>query len=99
MISTFSAIDTAFKEYEMYIHSEEESKNFEGLKEKWAGYKEVHNNFIQIGSQMDIINGAGNIQREKILETINQSNAIFSDIEVNIKSLVKLNSDGAQKCK
>lgn len=95
--NTFLSIDKALEEYEGYIILEEERKNYDELKEKWSKYKELHKSFIEIGSKMDIIKGAGNVNGERLIETIVQAEALFSDMQGNLDSLVKVNDDGAQK--
>ncbi|RUL55037.1 methyl-accepting chemotaxis protein [Lysinibacillus antri] len=94
---TLSAIDKAFEEYEGLILLEEEQKNFNELREKWSSYEELHTNFIEIGSKMDVVKGAGPIDGEKFNETNEQAEALFSDMQKNLDALVKINDDAAQK--
>lgn len=95
--NTFLSIDKALEEYEGYIILEEEQKNYDELSEKWSKYKELHKSFIEIGSKMDIITGAGNVNGERLIETIDQAEALFSDMQGNLDSLVKINDDSAKK--
>lgn len=97
MIATIEEISIEFNNYEKSIASDEERKYFNNLKKEWQEYKYIHEEFILIGRQMDIFNGAGEIYGAKFIETIDKADKAFQEMQVNIDALVKLNHDSALK--
>lgn len=97
MIETIEEISIEFNNYEKTIASDEERKYFNNLKKEWQEYKYIHEEFILIGRQMNIFNGAGEIYGAKFIETIDKADKAFQEMQVNIDALVKLNHDSALK--
>lgn len=75
---------------------EEDRQKFEELKQKWLEYEQLHKTFLQIGSKIDVINGAGNADVTGLKETLDESQVLFSGIQENLDFLVKLNNNGAK---
>lgn len=96
MDSTFSAIETTFEDYDATIFLEEDRKNFEALKQKWLEYEQLHNTVLQIGSQIDMMEGAGNANITALKETLDESEMLFSEMQEKLDFLVELNNDGAK---
>lgn len=87
----------AFAEYEKTIHLEEERKSFDSLKDKWERYQEIHKKFIELGSDMDIVKGTGNINGIKLISLIGEADNMFSSIRFTVDNLVKINTENAEK--
>jgi methyl-accepting chemotaxis protein len=95
MDEVFQQIETTFKKYEATIFLAEDQKTFDELKEKWGKYTELHETFIQIGSKMDVVEGAGVENGRQLAQTFYQAEQLFSDMQTNLDFLVTLNSEGA----
>lgn len=96
MNQTFSEIDKAFVKFEAMITLEEEKENFKVLKGKWENYAKIHQKFIELGSNMDIVKGTGNINGIRLLSLISEADNAYSSMQINLDKLVELNRENAQ---
>lgn len=97
MEETFGQIEQEFNNYEKTIFLDEDRTYFNRLKKDWLEYKDIHEEVLLIGEQMDVINGAGQINGDKLIQTIDEADKAFQEMEVSLDALVKLNHDGALK--
>ncbi|GIN64138.1 hypothetical protein J27TS8_41310 [Robertmurraya siralis] len=95
MDETFAEIDHVFANYEATINSEEERQLFETLLDKWARYHAVHVKFIELGTEMNIVQGTGNVNGIRLLSTIGEADNMFSSIQFTLEELVAYNHDNA----
>lgn len=97
MTATFSEMDKALKEYESKITLDEEQKHFDTLKEKWSKYMDIHNKFLELGKEMNIVQGTGNVNGIRLLSLIGEADNMFSSIQFTLDKLVQINHDNAVK--
>lgn len=97
MNETIIAIDKAFADFEKTITLKEEQENFDTVKEKWGKYEEVHWKFIELGKDMNIVKGTGNINGIRLLSAIGEADNMFSSIQFNLDKLVELNRENANE--
>ncbi|KMY49595.1 methyl-accepting chemotaxis protein [Peribacillus loiseleuriae] len=95
MNNTFSEIDTSFDYYEKTITLEEDRKNFDALKEKWRNYQVIHSEFMELGTSVNIINGADNNNVTKLNSILNEGSILFSDMQIYLENLLELNKNQA----
>lgn len=95
MSTTFSSMDEVLKEYETTITQDEQQKHFDTLKEKWSKYEETHNKFLELGKEMNIVEGTGNVNGVRLLSLIGEADNMFSSIQFTLNKLVELNHNNA----
>jgi methyl-accepting chemotaxis protein len=95
MNTTFSSMDEVLKEYETTITQDEQQKHFDTLKEKWSKYEETHNKFLELGKEMNIVEGTGNVNGVRLLSLIGEADNMFSSIQFTLNKLVELNHNNA----
>lgn len=87
----------AFAEYEKTITLEAARKSFDSLKTKWEAYLEIHKKFIDLGATMNIVDGTGNINGQRLISLIGEAENIYSGMQFSLDNLVKLNTENADK--
>lgn len=97
MDTTFAEIDKSFSDYEKRITLDEERKHFDSLKEKWTKYQDIHKRFIELGTDMNIVQGTGNVNGIKLISTIGEADNMYSSIQFTLEKLVDLNHKNAEK--
>ncbi|MDF1508048.1 methyl-accepting chemotaxis protein [Robertmurraya sp. DFI.2.37] len=95
MDETFAEIDHVFADYEATITSEEERQLFDTLLDKWERYHTIHEKFIELGTDMNIVKGTGNVNGIRLLSTIGEADNMFSSIQFTLEELVAYNHDNA----
>ncbi|MGG0718253.1 methyl-accepting chemotaxis protein [Robertmurraya massiliosenegalensis] len=95
MDDTFTEIDKVFANFESTITSEEEQQNFNTLLDKWERYQAIHAKFIELGRDMNIVQGTGNVNGIRLLSTIGEADNMFSSIQFTVNELVTYNHDNA----
>lgn len=95
MDETFAEIDHVFADYEATITSEEERQLFDTLLDKWERYHTIHEKFIELGTDMNIVQGTGNVNGIRLLSTIGEADNMFSSIQFTLEELVAYNHDNA----
>ncbi|MBY0122121.1 methyl-accepting chemotaxis protein [Bacillus sp. S/N-304-OC-R1] len=83
--------------YEKTIILDEDLKHFNELVGKWTKYVNLHRSFIDIGRKMDIINGAGSDNGNKLIEIIKQSRELSESMQLELDKLVHINMDNSVK--
>jgi methyl-accepting chemotaxis protein len=93
---TFADIDKALTHYESTITTDEDRKNFNLLKETWEQFKPYHNQFVEMGKEMDLVKGAGD-QGQQVINLIRESEKTFNNMQKYVDALLKINHDNALK--
>lgn len=94
---TIVETNNAFAEYEKTIVLDKQRKSFDSLKTKWEKYQEVHKKFIELGTNMDIVKGTGNINGVRLVSLIGEAENMFSSMQFSLDNLVKINTENADK--
>ncbi|QFF98459.1 methyl-accepting chemotaxis protein [Psychrobacillus glaciei] len=81
--------------YEKTIFLDEDRKQFNELVIKWKKYEIVHQSFIRIGRNMDIIAGAGSDNGNQLIEVIKQSKDLTDSMQDDLDVLVNINKDNS----
>ncbi|WP_391121034.1 methyl-accepting chemotaxis protein [Psychrobacillus sp. L3] len=81
--------------YEKTIFLDEDRNQFNELQIKWKEYETLHQLFIAIGRNMDIIEGAGSANGKQLIEIIKQSKDISNGMQDDLDKLVKINKDNS----
>ncbi|MFF2752481.1 methyl-accepting chemotaxis protein [Psychrobacillus sp. NPDC058041] len=83
--------------YEKTIFLDEDRKHFNELVINWEKFEKLHQSFIKIGRNMDIIEGAGSENGNKLIEIIKQSKDITNSMQDDLDVLVNINMDNSVK--
>lgn len=95
MDETFTEIDRVFANYEATITTDEEQQQYDTLVDKWERYQAIHAKFIELGKDMNIVQGTGNVNGIRLLSTIGEADNMFSSIQFTVNELVTYNHDNA----
>lgn len=95
--NTIQEIDKVVKEYEAVISTEDEKKKFSILKDKLVKYQNLHKKFFELGSDVNIVQGTGNVNGIRIISTIGEADNMYTSIQVSLKELVDYNNKNAQQ--
>lgn len=91
MEQIINKINETFDIYERSIFSSEERENFNAMKEKWAAYEGIHQEFLAAGKKMDIVKGLGSVDGLKLISTMDRSKQLFQEMQIYIEALVEFN--------
>lgn len=97
MEKTSNSITHEFEEYNKNDMEKKERTEFDELKQKWNAYQSIHTGLLEQGSSMDIINGASKGNGLALLETFDQTELAYADIQMSIENLLKINKEGSKK--
>ncbi|HYK73957.1 MAG TPA: methyl-accepting chemotaxis protein [Pseudoneobacillus sp.] len=97
MEKTSNSITHEFEEYNKNDMEKKERTEFDELKQKWNAYQSIHIGLLEQGSSMDIINGASKGNGLALLETLDQTELAYADIQMSIENLLKINKEGSKK--
>lgn len=93
--TTFSELDKKIEEYDGRITLEENRKNFDEFKKKWNEYKRMNGEFLELGKNVNILQGFKGNQVQKLEELLKKSDGMYKDMQETLNALKQLNHDGA----
>lgn len=93
--TTFSELDKKIEEYDGRITLEENRKNFDEFKKKWNEYKRMNGEFLELGKNVNILQGFKGNQAQKLEELLKKSDGMYKDMQETLNALKQLNHDGA----
>lgn len=93
--TTFSELDKKIEEYDGRITLEENRKNFDEFKQKWNEYKRMNGEFLELGKNVNILQGFKGNQAQKLEELLKKSDGMYKDMQETLNALKQLNHDGA----
>lgn len=93
--TTFSELDKKIEEYDGRITLEENRKNFDEFKKKWNEYKRMNGEFLELGKNVNILQGFKGNQAQKLEELLKKSDGVYKDMQETLNALKQLNHDGA----
>lgn len=93
--TTFSELDKKIEEYDGRITLEENRKNFDEFKQKWNEYKRMNGEFLELGKNVNILQGFKGNQAQKFEELLKKSDGMYKDMQETLNALKQLNHDGA----
>lgn len=97
MKKTEDSIAQTFVDYDRNYSGKKEKAEFDELKQKWNEYQSIHSILLEEGNGIDIINGDSKGNGLALLETFDQAELAYADIQLNLDTLLKLNMEGSKK--
>lgn len=97
LTETFTSLDSKIDEYDSRIILEENRNNFNEFKQKWNEYKMVNGEFLELGKNVNILQGFKGNQAHKLEELLKKSDGMYKDMQETLNTLKQFNHDGALK--